>query len=183
MKSWLTVEDWCWEGFGAGGEGDNRGWDGWMASLTRSTWLWVNSGSWGWTGRPGVLWFMGSQRVGHDWVTELNWTYFELLFVHDELRVVVHSFSDWISSQVELPLCWPNTWGLGPRGEHFSVSAPPPAFGRPCTLVSLKGAFSMLHWTTLSLDILCKIYEGNRRFLISASPSALGRSCTPESQD
>ena len=65
---------WCWEGLGAGGEGDDRGWDGWMASLTRWTWVWVNSGSWWWTGRPGVLRFMGSQRVGHDWVTELNWT-------------------------------------------------------------------------------------------------------------
>ena len=64
----------CWEGLGAGGEGDDRGWDGWMASLTRWTWVWVNSGSWWWTGRPGVLWFMGSQRVGHDWATELNWT-------------------------------------------------------------------------------------------------------------
>ena len=65
---------WCWEGLGAGGEGDDRGWDGWMASPTRRTWVWVNSRSWWWTGRPGVLWFMGSQRVGHDWGTELNWT-------------------------------------------------------------------------------------------------------------
>ena len=59
---------------GAGGEGDDRRWDGWMASLTRWTWVWVNSRSWWWTGRPGVLRFMGSQRVGHDWATELNWT-------------------------------------------------------------------------------------------------------------
>ena len=65
---------WCWEGLRAGGEGDDRGWDGWMASLTPWTWVWVNSGSWWWTGRPGVLRFMGSQRVGHDWATELNWT-------------------------------------------------------------------------------------------------------------
>jgi len=65
---------WYWEGLGAGGEGDDRGWDGWMASPTRWTWVWVNSGSWWWTGRPGVLRFLGSQRVGHDWVTELNWT-------------------------------------------------------------------------------------------------------------
>ena len=65
---------WCWEGLGERGEGDNRGWDGWMASLTRWMWVWVNSGSWWWTGRPGVLQFMGSQRVGHDWATELNWT-------------------------------------------------------------------------------------------------------------
>ena len=65
---------WCWKGWGAGGEGDDRRWDGWMASLTRGTWVWVNSGSWWWTGRPGVLRFMGSQRVKHDWATELNWT-------------------------------------------------------------------------------------------------------------
>ena len=63
-----------WEGLGAGGEGDDRGWDGWMASRTRWTWVWVNSGRWWWTGRPGVLQFMGSQRVRHDWATELNWT-------------------------------------------------------------------------------------------------------------
>ena len=65
---------WCWEGLGTWGEGEDRGWDGWMASLTRWTWVWVNSGSWWWTGRPGVLWFMGSQRIRHDWATELNWT-------------------------------------------------------------------------------------------------------------
>ena len=65
---------WCWEGLGAGGEGGDRGWDGWMALPTRWAWVWVNSGSWWWTGRPGVLRFMGLQRVGHDWVTELIWT-------------------------------------------------------------------------------------------------------------
>ena len=64
---------WCWEGLEAGGERDDRGWDGWMASLTPRTWLWVNSGSWWWTGRPGVRKFLGLQRVGHDWATELNW--------------------------------------------------------------------------------------------------------------
>ena len=60
------------EGLGAGGEGDDKGWDGWMASPTWWTLVWVNSGSWWWTERPGVLWFMGSQRVGHDWATELT---------------------------------------------------------------------------------------------------------------
>ena len=59
---------------GARGEGDDRGWDGWMASLARWTWVWVNSGSWWWTGRPGVLRFIGSQRVGHDWATDLIWS-------------------------------------------------------------------------------------------------------------
>ena len=57
---------------GGSGRGD-RGWDGWMVSPTQWTWVWVNSGSWWWTGRPGVLQSMGSQRVRHDWATELNW--------------------------------------------------------------------------------------------------------------
>ena len=65
---------WCWERLKAGGEGADRGWDGRLASPTQWTWVWVDSGSWWWTGRPGVLRFMGSQRVRHDWVTELNWT-------------------------------------------------------------------------------------------------------------
>ena len=64
---------WCWEGLWARGEGDDRGWDGWMVTPTRWMWVWVNSGSWWWTGRPGVLRCMGSQRVEHDWATELNW--------------------------------------------------------------------------------------------------------------
>ena len=63
-----------WERLKVGGEGDDRGWDGWMASLTQLTWVWVNSGSWWWTGRPGMLQSLGSQRVRHDSVTELNWT-------------------------------------------------------------------------------------------------------------
>ena len=64
---------WCCERLRAGGEGDDRGQDGWMASPTQWTWVWVDSGSWWWIARPAVLWFMGSQRVGHDWMTELNW--------------------------------------------------------------------------------------------------------------
>ena len=64
----------CWEILKAGGEGDNRGWDSKMASPTQWTWIWVSSRSWWWTGKPGVLQSMGSQRVRHDWATELNWT-------------------------------------------------------------------------------------------------------------
>ena len=60
---------WCWERLRAGEGGDDRGWDGWIASLTQWTWVWVDSWSWWWTGRPGVLQFMTSQRVRHDWVT------------------------------------------------------------------------------------------------------------------
>ena len=64
---------WYWEGLKAGWEGDNRGWDGWMVSLIRWTWGWASSGSWWWTGKSGMLQSMGSQRVRHEWVTELNW--------------------------------------------------------------------------------------------------------------
>ena len=73
-NSWLTGKDpdagkgWRWE------EKGMTGWVGWMASLTWWTWVWVNSGSWWWTGKPGMLQSMGSQRVRHDWATELNWT-------------------------------------------------------------------------------------------------------------
>ena len=66
---------------GKRGEGDIRGWDGWMASPTRWTWVWVNFRSCWWTRRPGVLQFMGSQKVGHDWVTELNWTRLVITFL------------------------------------------------------------------------------------------------------
>ena len=64
---------WCWVRLKAGGEGDDRGWDSWMASPTQWRWVWVNSGSWQWTGRPGVLQSVGSPRVRHDWATDLNW--------------------------------------------------------------------------------------------------------------
>ena len=67
-----SLTRWCWEKLKAGGEEDDSGWDGWTALPTQWTWVWVNSGSWWWRGRPGVLQSMVSQRVGHDWVTELN---------------------------------------------------------------------------------------------------------------
>ena len=73
-----------------GGEGDDRGWDGWMASPTQWTWVRVNSGSWWWTGRPGVLQSMGLQRVRHNWVTELNWTESGWL-----LRCSTHDWLPW----------------------------------------------------------------------------------------
>ena len=95
-QSWMFFGDWCWsrnsntlatlcklinwkrpwywERLKVGGEGDDRGWDGWMASPTQWTWVWVNSRSWWGTGKPVVLQFMGSQRVWHNWVTELKWT-------------------------------------------------------------------------------------------------------------
>ena len=80
----------CWERLKMGGGGDDRGWDGWMASLTQWTWVWVKSGSWWWTGRPGVLQSMGSQRVGHDWATELNWI--ELLS-NSSIQILISCFA------------------------------------------------------------------------------------------
>ena len=64
---------WCWERLKVGGEGDDRGWDGWMASLTRWTWVWASPGGWWWAGLPGVLQSMGSQRNGDNWATELTY--------------------------------------------------------------------------------------------------------------
>ena len=85
----------CWERLRARGEGNNRGWDGWMASPTQWTWVWVDSGSWWWTGKPGVLRFMGSQRVGHDWATELNWIFH---FVYVPQLLYPSSFSGHLGS-------------------------------------------------------------------------------------
>ena len=74
-KNWLigkdpeAGQDWRWEE-----KGDDRGWDGWMASSIQWTWGWASSGSWWWTGKSGVLQSMESLRVGHGWETELNWT-------------------------------------------------------------------------------------------------------------
>ena len=86
LATWCEVlthlkRPWCWEILRAWGEGDDRGWDGWMASPTQWTWVWVNSWCWWWTGRPGMLQFMGSQRVRHDW--GLNWTELEKKFMKE----------------------------------------------------------------------------------------------------
>ena len=75
VKNWHSLKSpWCWERLKAGREGDNRGWNGWVASPTQWTWVWVSSGSWWWMGKSGVLQSMGSQRFGHNWATEVNWT-------------------------------------------------------------------------------------------------------------
>ena len=74
---------WCWERLKAEREGGDRGWDGWVASLTQWTWVWASYRSWWWTGKPGMLQSMGLQRVGPDWTTdwtELNWTSTSLYF-------------------------------------------------------------------------------------------------------
>ena len=93
---------WCWERLKVGGKGDDRGWDGWMASPTQQTWVWVKSGRWWWTGRPGMLQSMGLQRVGHDWETELNWKVFhEKLTKVDIFRIIAPSFLSYVPSPMK----------------------------------------------------------------------------------
>ena len=72
VKNWLIGKDWCWERLKAGGEGDDRGWDGWMASPTLQTWVWASFGSWWWTGKPGVLQSKGCKES--DMTEQLNWS-------------------------------------------------------------------------------------------------------------
>ena len=74
-QNWLTLTPWCCKRLKEGGEGDDRGRDGWMASPTWWRWVWPSSGGWWWTGKPGILQSIGSQRIRHNWETELNWCY------------------------------------------------------------------------------------------------------------
>ena len=83
---------WCWERLRAGGEGHDRGWDGWMASLTQWTCIWVSSGSWWCTGKPGMLQSMGSQKVRHHWATELKCAGRQLYWT-------------WTPSSMTIPFC------------------------------------------------------------------------------
>ena len=86
---------WCWEWLKAGGEGDNRGWDGWVASLNQWTWVWASSGHWWWTGKPGVLQSMKSQTRLSDWTELYSTPAFPVLHHLPELaQTQVHWFSD-----------------------------------------------------------------------------------------
>ena len=100
---------WCQEELGTGRDGDDRRWDGWMASPTRWTWVWVNSRSWWWTGRPGVLQIMGLQRVRQDWATELNWT--DWSSIHPFQSILVYWFLKCWHSLLPSPV-WPLPFAL-----------------------------------------------------------------------
>ena len=91
---------WCWERLKVGREGYNRGWDGWMASLTQWTWVWVNSRSWWRTGKPGVLRSMGSQRVRHNWASELNWT--ELMWTLNSISTKLVNYKSSLKDKKQL---------------------------------------------------------------------------------
>ena len=97
---------WCWERLKEGGEGDNRGWYGWMASPTQWTWVWASSKSLWWTGKPGMLQSMGSQRVGHDWATELNWW---LTASWITQYIWYHTEEEWKRASMGLSFCF--YWG------------------------------------------------------------------------
>ena len=104
VKSWLIWEDPdAGKDWGQEEKGMIEG-DGWMASPTQWTWVWVNSGSWWWTGRPGVLQFMGSQRVGHNWATELNWTLSDTRTYYKD--IVINKVWYWIKSKYINELEW-----------------------------------------------------------------------------
>ena len=104
----------CRERLKAAGERDDRVWDGWKASPTQWTWVWVDSGSWWWTGRPGVLQSLGSQRVGHDWATELNWTsvsYGQLLnIVEASSSQMLYGHSSQLSNQMKRRVVCNSYW-------------------------------------------------------------------------
>ena len=94
---------WSWERLKAGGEGEDRGWDSWMASPTQCTWIWVGSGSWWWIGKPGMLQSMGSQRIRHYWRTELNWR-------PPQITILPYCFSfslEWFCSLPPVQYCGP----------------------------------------------------------------------------
>ena len=107
----LLIRPWCWERLRAGVEEDDRGWNGWMASLTQWTWIWVDSGSWWWTGRSVERWFMGSQRVRNEWATELNWTELNPLFLHSILLSIL-SFTLILQKQKSSFKFFSASWGL-----------------------------------------------------------------------
>ena len=91
---------WCWDRLKAGREGDDRGWDGWMASLIQWTRVWASSGSWWWTGKPGVLRSTVSQRVEHNWTTELIHINFTNIFIYTtfplSINLLTYSFISWL---------------------------------------------------------------------------------------
>ena len=137
FNSWVVLN--------AGGEGDDRGWDGWMASPTRWTWVWASSESWWWTGKPRVLRSMGSQRVEHDWPTELNWK-FHRIYVP---RLLYPSLCQWTFRLHPCLLllwtaqCYVTAWMGGDFGEEwiplcvwlspFSIHL---KLSQPCLLIS-----------------------------------------------
>ena len=145
-KSWLIWEDpdagkdWRQEG-----KGDDKGWDGCMASPTRWTWVWVNSRSWWWTGRPGVLQSMGSQRVGHNWATELNWKTLLLSILTSSSPSLYFSCS---FPQTVLHLIITNIFNVYNLNFKYSVCSNTFLFWLPCFMSHLLVPLNCNHLST-----------------------------------
>ena len=110
LATWCEVltpwkRPWCWERLKAGGEGDNRGWDGWTTSPIRWTWVWASSRSWWRTGNPGMLQSMELQRVGHEWATELNWAEEKMKKAH-MIKILLSSLKRRTASVVNYTQRW-----------------------------------------------------------------------------
>ena len=161
---------WCWERLKAGGEGDDRGWDGWMAPPIRGTWVWVSSGNGWWTGKPGVLQSTGLQRVGHDWVTELKAPRYKFP-CGPKLCFPVGIFRGGnYSHMVTLGIC--RSCQTGDRRVHLYSSRPEGGGGRALAVVwpasSHDAWCCVLHVSTshlsvfpgeASIQILCPFYH------------------------
>ena len=171
-KSWLIRRPWCWERLRAGGEGDNRGGDSWMASLNQWARVWASSGSWRWIGKPEVLQSMGSQTVGHDWPTEQQ---------QGETKVVSHPeiifLHCWDDALMSAPPDAPNSMRLLHSGwwAHTWSSALS-ELRWPFRLSLWGGSFPSL-WQFLCLHILIHLQmkslqtSGALTYPISLSPS------------
>jgi len=160
---------WCWERLKAGGEGDDRRWDGWMVSLIQRTWIWISSGSWWWTGRPGVLQSMESQRVEHNWVTELMtddikyiWKHVKIIYFFKKMESGYKN--DILCSQlvqvpsslvVKIPPAMQETWiqSLGQK------DSPGEENGNPLQYSCLKNSMEkILIHKMLNLNLPCHYY-------------------------
>ena len=148
MTHWKRL--WCWEGLGARGEGGDRGWDGWIASPTWRTWVWVNSGSWWWTERLAMPQPIESQRFRHDWVAELNWT--EVSFI----AALILCMRDSPSWSKLLPK------SLSPINYHIGLRIPThELLGNTNTQGIQTCTQSVSSWWPISLHVLLQ----NRKFI------------------
>ena len=130
---------WCWERLKAGGEGDNRAWDDWMESPRWWTWIWVDSRSWWWTGKPGMLQSMRLQGIGHDWATELNWT--SILAWKIPWTEELVAYSPWCHKRVE----------------HYWVTEHAHAWREPMAVIFLFSLLLFFKFTTGALNDNCAI--------------------------
>ena len=151
---------WCWERLRAGREGGDRGWDGWMASLTQRTWVWVNSGSWWWTGRCDVLQSMGSQRVGHDWGTELNWPEVCHSFPSYYFRCIVLNFSFCVAFVYFFLLLWKSRF-LITNKNCFILNIIIESICLHCPIVEVHEILSF-KWKSLRITIASRIVSHRR---------------------